>query len=121
MTTRRMARAADSCVGPELLQGFVSGTLEPDDAERVEQHLDLCAACRAALGELTHGSGTTQGLATLTLANDAGTRDGADASNYVVVESWCGLAGLYNGDDVHAGAGGRHRQSLGGRALAVRV
>ena len=48
-----------ACVAPELLQGFVAGLLPAADVEVVEEHVDSCADCRAALGEIASASAVT--------------------------------------------------------------
>ena len=46
------------CLAHEAVHGFVSGTLADDEAERVEDHLDGCADCRALVAVLARGSDT---------------------------------------------------------------
>ncbi len=44
-----MGGLVDRCLTPEAVEGFVGGTLAPAEADRVEQHVDGCADCRALL------------------------------------------------------------------------
>jgi tetratricopeptide (TPR) repeat protein len=44
-----MGGLVDRCLTPEAVEGFVGGTLPPAEADRVEQHVDGCADCRALL------------------------------------------------------------------------
>ncbi len=46
------------CLGLEAVHGFVSGTLADDEADRVEDHLDGCADCRALVAVLARGTDT---------------------------------------------------------------
>jgi anti-sigma factor RsiW len=44
--------AETSCPAPGELSGFVLGTLPEADLQRIARHLDVCAACEAAVRTL---------------------------------------------------------------------
>jgi hypothetical protein len=50
--SRRSTVAETPCPAPGELSGFVLGTLPVADLQRIARHLDVCAACEAAVRTL---------------------------------------------------------------------
>ncbi len=52
-----MRDTASGCLGLEAVQGFVRGMVDAGAADRIEEHLDACDACRALVAALARGEG----------------------------------------------------------------
>ena len=49
----------------ELISAYLDGELRPEEHNRVINHLDVCASCRSALGEIHQARSVVRSLPTI--------------------------------------------------------